>query len=162
MISTFLNWLRTPASARRAARQQYALAVQRAREPYFYTRYGVDDTVDGRFDMIALQVFLLTRAEANPDRKRLLIEEMIADMDHSLREMGVGDMSVGKKVQKIAHALNGRLRRYEESWADDDAFAQALWRNLYRGEEYKHAMAQELAVYIKTLPAHGAEAKDCA
>jgi cytochrome b pre-mRNA-processing protein 3 len=114
----------------------YAAAIAQARQPVFYARLGVPDTVDGRFDMVALHVFLvLQRLKAEPEAAafaQALFDTMFADMDRNLREMGVGDLSVGKKVKAMAQALYGRIAAYEAGMAaDEETLQAALRRNLY-------------------------------
>lgn len=162
MISSLLYWLTTSPQSRRRARLAYGEAVRAARDPRYYTEFAVEDTVDGRFDMIVLQVFLMTRESTDMNHKRLLTEALIEDMDRNLREMGVGDMSVGKKVEKMAYALNGRLQSYAQSWSDEAAFSQALWRNLYRSVETKREPAEKLAQWLLSTSLYREEAKDCA
>jgi cytochrome b pre-mRNA-processing protein 3 len=121
---------------RDSAAMLYALAVEQARRPEFYSRLGVPDTLDGRFEMIALHVFLLLhrlkqRGEA-PALAQALFDLMFQDMDQNLREIGVGDLSVGKRVKTMAKALYGRCAAYEAGLAEGDAgLAAALRRNLF-------------------------------
>ena len=114
----------------------YAGAVAQARQPVFYARLGVPDTVDGRFDLVALHVFLiLQRLKAEPEAApfaQAVFDAMFADMDRNLREMGVGDLSVGKKVKAMAQGLYGRIAAYEAGLAaGEEALRGALRRNLY-------------------------------
>jgi cytochrome b pre-mRNA-processing protein 3 len=118
----------------------YAAAVDAAREPAFYTALGVPDSLDGRFDLIGAHVFLLIdrlRAEPEPGPAvaQAVFDAMFADMDFNLREMGVGDMTVGKRVKQMWEAFNGRAKAYEAALAADDgpALAAALARNVWRG-----------------------------
>lgn len=121
-----------------AAGALYAVLVAQARSPDFYAQYGVADTLDGRFDMIALHVFLALHRLRGGDAETAVLAQalhdiMFDDMDRSLREMGVGDMGVGRRVRAMAEALYGRSAAYEEGLAADDAkLAEALRRNLYR------------------------------
>lgn len=114
----------------------YAAAVAQARQPVFYARLGVPDTVDGRFELVSLHVFLILQrlkaaAEAAPFAQAVF-DTMFADMDRNLREMGVGDLSVGKKVKAMAQGLYGRIAAYEAGLADGEAgLHAALRRNLY-------------------------------
>jgi cytochrome b pre-mRNA-processing protein 3 len=120
-----------------AAAPLYRAVVGQARQPAFYTSYGVPDTVDGRFDLIALHMFfVLHRLKAGDAAAQQLAQElfdtMFGDMDRSLREMGVADLGVGRRVRAMAEALYGRMAAYEAGIAaDDDALMAALRRNLY-------------------------------
>ncbi len=123
-----------------SARRLYSAVLARAREATFYEDFGVPDTVDGRFDMVALHAFLVLRRlkRDRPATARLsqgLFDLMFIDMDENLREMGVGDLSVGRRVKDMAKAFLGRVAAYEEALAQDDGevLVTALRRNLFRG-----------------------------
>ena len=118
----------------------YAAVVDRARTPSFYTALKVADTVDGRFDMIVLHLFLILNRFPKEDRKnpvlRALLEEHFTDMDNSLREIGVGDLRVPKKIHRMIDALYGRFETYEKALSGPtpvEDIAGALARNVYRG-----------------------------
>lgn len=121
----------------------YAAIVVRARAPFWYRDGGVADDVDGRFDMILLVLSLyivrLERDDADPAARMMssaLIERFVADIDGSFREIGIGDMVIGKHMGRALQALGGRLGSYRDALADDapaDRLAAALGRNLYRG-----------------------------
>jgi len=133
----------------------YAKAVAQARLPVFYAEREVPDTVDGRFDLLVLHVFLLLHrlGEEGRETKRLnqdLFDLMFADMDRSLREMGVSDMSVGKRVKEMARAFYGRVDAYEPVLNDKAKLEEALARNLYRGIEVKQSSLAAMAHYIQT------------
>lgn len=125
------------------ARDLYRAIVAQARRPEFYADRGVADTVSGRFEMITLHgVLVLDRLQAGGDAEadlsRALVEELFSDMDRSLREMGVGDLSVGKKVRTMAEVFYGRAKAYGEALSLPDgqrrpALAAALARNVYGG-----------------------------
>ncbi|HUC61320.1 MAG TPA: ubiquinol-cytochrome C chaperone family protein [Alphaproteobacteria bacterium] len=138
-----------------AARRLYERAVAQARDPVFYRDLGVPDTLDGRFDMIALHVFLLLRrlrTEGVPAKRfaQALFDTMFDDMDDSLREIGVGDLSVGKRVKAMAKALYGRIAAYEAGLgADDESLAAALRRNLYRNAAPSPDQLASLAAYLR-------------
>lgn len=119
----------------------YQAVVARARQPHWYTDGQVADTVDGRFDMIAAVLgFVLLRLEADPAAavsSARLTERFVDDMDSQLRQIGIGDITVGKHIGRMMAMLGGRLGAYRDGLAgglksgDLDA---ALVRNLYRGE----------------------------
>ncbi len=117
----------------------YGAAVRAAREAWFYTELGVPDTLDGRFDLVGMHVFLLIRRlrvlpEPGPALAQSVFDAMFHDMDVNLREMGVGDLSVGKKVRAMWEAFHGRSVAYEAAMAAADAaaLAVALRRNIWR------------------------------
>ncbi len=122
---------------RAALRPLYAAIITCARDPSWY-HDGAPDTIDGRFDMVgSILAQVLLRMEKLPAmeaRSAFLAEIFVEDMDGQLREIGIGDMMVGKHIGKMMAALGGRLGAYRE--ADDDAgrLALALERNLWRGE----------------------------
>ncbi len=124
-----------------AAEALYATAVGAAREPAFYVELGVPDTATGRFDLIVLHVFFLIRRlrEADSEARDLaqdLFDHMFADMDRSLREMGVGDLSVGRQVKALAQGFYGRSAMFEAALAAPETdMAGVLRRNLYGGDE---------------------------
>jgi cytochrome b pre-mRNA-processing protein 3 len=122
----------------RSAYQLYGSAVSAARDPFLYTTLGVPDTLDGRFDAICLHVYLLIRrlnedGPAGAEMSQAVFDAMFHDMDINLREMGVGDMSVGKRNRKMWEAFHGRSAAYAGAWDDPPAFAAALGRNFWRG-----------------------------
>lgn len=119
------------------ARQLYDRAVTQARQPGFYRDLGVPDTVDGRFDAIVLHVVLIMRrlrreGAAGAELEQALFDVMMEDMDRSLREMGVGDLAVGRRIKTMARAFYGRFAAYEKALtAADGSLGAALGRNLY-------------------------------
>jgi cytochrome b pre-mRNA-processing protein 3 len=133
-----------------AERRLYGAIVAAARRPVPYARWGVPDTVSGRFDMIALHLFLVLdrlKGEA-PEFRQKLVDEFFADMDRSLREMGVGDLSVGKKVRKMAESFYGRVAAYEKALAEGGAVLNAaLVRNVFPDGEPDGGGAR-LAAYV--------------
>ena len=138
----------------RVAREVYSLIVAKARQPHFYVGLGVPDTLDGRFDMIALHAILVTDrlAKGSAEARYLsqkVFDEMFADMDRSLREMGVGDLSVGKKVRRMAEVFYGRAKAYRDALSRGDlpALEQALARNIFP-EGPKAQGVSALAAYV--------------
>lgn len=119
----------------------YTEAVRRARDPALYTTLGVPDTMDGRFDLVGLHVALLVNRlhAAPPPGKQLaqaVFDAMFADMDRTLRELGVGDMSVARRNKEMWEAFHGRAMAYEAALADPDAAAlpAVLARNVWRDQ----------------------------
>jgi len=115
----------------------YHRIVERARDPAFFTLWGVPDTLDGRFEMLALHAFLvLNRLKASHaetgDFAQQLFDTMFADLDRALREMGASDLGVGRHVKDMARGFYGRIVAYERGLAEDDAsLDDALRRNLF-------------------------------
>lgn len=133
----------------------YRTIVDQARNPVFYTDLKVPDSVDGRFDMIVLHVFLLLNRFPQQERQhkvlRYLLEELFGDMENSLREIGVGDLSVPKKIHRMVDALYGRLEAYDEALKGDDpavALKPVLVRNLYRAENGFESEAADMVRYV--------------
>lgn len=96
----------------------YQHLVQHARNPQFYQPpFHVEDTVEGRFELILIHLFIIDYWLSKSDQtillRRALQELLVTDMDRSLREMGIGDMSVGKQMKKVGAALLGRLQSYK-------------------------------------------------
>ena len=157
MPGPFNQWLKlfTPRARTKAANSLYLAIVKQSRLPAFYTSCCVEDTVDGRFDMIAIHCFLVMNRlkERGDEASRLaqvLFDEMFSDMDRGLRELGVGDMGVGKRVRAMAKAYMGRVDVYDEAItsADKEALGEALIRNLYRGTDVPPAIVSLMASYI--------------
>jgi len=119
------------------AHAAYTSIVEQARALAFFTRLEVPDTLDGRFEMIALHMFLvLNRLKAEHAAAegfaQALFDAMFADLDRGLREMGATDMGVGKRVKEMATGFYGRIAAYEKGLAGDDrVLSEALKRNLY-------------------------------
>ncbi len=124
----------------RAGFELYTQAVRAARDPHFYADLGVPDTMDGRFDMVGLYVFLLIHrlhAASKPGAElaQAVFDAMFLDMDTTLRELGVSDMAVGKRVKAMWEALHGRSAAYAAALdaGDREAMATAVARNVWRG-----------------------------
>ncbi|HMT15501.1 MAG TPA: ubiquinol-cytochrome C chaperone family protein, partial [Aestuariivirga sp.] len=100
----------------------YAAIVAATRRPRFYAEWGVPDTFDGRFDMLVAHLYLVVerlKDEGQDELGRALIERFITDMDDVLRELGTSDVTVGKKVRKMAEAFHGRAAAYDRADADE-------------------------------------------
>jgi cytochrome b pre-mRNA-processing protein 3 len=143
-----------------AAEGLYAAIVTQARQPLFYARWQVPDTVDGRFEMIGLHAFLVLRRlkgvpSPGPRVSQALFDTMFADMDRSLREMGVGDLGVGRRVKAMAQGFYGRVAAYDSALAPparQEALFEPLRRNVYGTvappAEVSQASLESLARYI--------------
>ncbi len=118
----------------------YTRSVEAARDPLYFERLDVPDTLDGRFDLVGLFAALLIRrlrnfAAPGPALAQSVFDAMFADMDFNLRELGVGDLSVAKRMRAMWEAFHGRALAYEAPIAGGDAvaLAAALARNVWRG-----------------------------
>ena len=134
------GFLRKRSKHERAAFNLYGVAVKAARDPYLYATLGIPDTLDGRFDAIGLHAYLLIR-RLNPDGElgrtlaQGVFDAMFTDMDINLREMGVSDLSVGKRNRAMWEAFHGRAAAYAENWDDLAKLAAAIARNIWRGAQ---------------------------
>lgn len=133
----------------------YNEIVAQARSPHFYLENNVSDDIDGRFDMIIIHIFLTLDRMRKEDKlenlSQKLVNLVISDMDRSLREMGVGDLGVGRRVQSMGKALYGRLEMYDYAVIDEESsgkLAAAIMRNLYRSEDEPDQNAKNVAAYI--------------
>ncbi|HZD90132.1 MAG TPA: ubiquinol-cytochrome C chaperone family protein [Pseudolabrys sp.] len=132
----------------------YGTIVAQARLPAFYQDYAVPDTVNGRFDVIVRHLTaVLERIAAEPSLREVgqgLFDRFWQDMDHNLREMGVGDLAVPKRMKSFGQAYYGRAGAYRDALAQEDgqALAAALIRNIY-GENAPAGAPQRLAAYLR-------------
>ncbi|PCJ44230.1 MAG: ubiquinol-cytochrome C chaperone [Alphaproteobacteria bacterium] len=150
-------FLRRNKKIKDAAHVLFNKIVAQARTPHFYETWKVADTLDGRFDLIILHMALvINRLEADGDDKkvalltRFLQEVLFDNMDLSLREMGVGDMSVGKKVKVMAEACYGRIAAYKKAIRSEDIkgnLAVSLSRNIYREKMADDDILSQLVDY---------------
>lgn len=165
--------------SRRCADDTFALyrsIVTEARHPEFYLAYGVPDTVTARFDMIVLMVaVVLHRLRAEPKversgrsrrgdppdpavRAQELVDLFFSEVDRSMREMGVGDLSMGKRMKKLTHAWNGRFLAYDGALDDDLAeLTAAVSRNVLADVEDRSG-APALAAHVLTAARRLADA----
>lgn len=138
----------------------YAAIMAQARRPSFYADYRVPDTLDGRFDLLVLHVVLVLyrlkgEGDAAREEGRRLSERFFADMDATLREMGVGDLSVPKRIKKMADAYFGRLSAYNaalDGGEGSDVLETVLDRNLFPDRSDPVA-ADALAAYVRAAAA---------
>lgn len=155
----FLSRFRSARRSRAAAGRLYAVAVARARAVAFYAELGVPDSVDGRFDMIVLHIFVLLErlrqgGEAGRRLSQALFDLMFQDMDRSLRELGVGDQAVGGRIKQMASAFYGRMRAYGEAVDARPRLIEALRRNVYRERPVAPELAGRLADHVLALRRH--------
>jgi cytochrome b pre-mRNA-processing protein 3 len=151
------NHFRKPQIAPRGTIETiYGMIVTQAREPLFYRDLGVPDTVNGRFDLLVLHLWMvLGRLKALPrgdGPSQALFDRFCIDMDDNLREMGVGDLTVPKRMQAFGEAFYGRAAAYDLALtAGQEPLAQALCKNILNGQGIENA--RRLALYAKTVVA---------
>lgn len=139
-----------------AAQDVYARVSDYVRNPVFYARYNVPDTFDGRFDLLLLHLFAVIEGARGKtvgaeDFHQALFDEMFADMDQVLREMGIGDMGIPKHQRKMMRAFNGRMHAYTDAKAAG-TMEEALRRNLYGTVESPSSESvSAFAAYCDTL-----------
>jgi len=145
-----------PKAVHKAAELAYRRVVEHARQPDFFTAGGVPDTVDGRFELICLHAFLYLHRlrRAQPEAAALsqrFFDTMFGDFDRSLREMGTGDLSVGREIKRMAAAFYGRVAAYERGLAatEDAALEAALARNLFGTAPVSPARLAAMAGYVR-------------
>jgi cytochrome b pre-mRNA-processing protein 3 len=148
-----LNRLFRPRPAQLAGRALYASAVAQARRPALYETLGAPDTAEGRFEVYSLHVVLVLDRLAGEGPQAAEVSQAVFDtfvkaLDDALREMGVGDLSVGKKMRKLGEAFFGRARNYQAAIAalpDREPLESLLARTVYAGVESR---AEPLADYL--------------
>lgn len=126
-----------------------------ARDVTLYRQLGVADTVDGRFDALVLYVALMVRALTTQGDEgnrlaALVLEALVSELDRSIREMGVGDLSVGKKVKAMMSAYQGRSHAYDAALGanDGEKLKEALVRNLYRGKALEDDILEAMTARV--------------
>ena len=142
---------------RRIVEKQYATLTKAARHPYLYEALDVPDTVMGRFEMLSAMLILYfrrTRASATSGQEiaQEIIDAFFEDVDHSIRELGVGDVGVPKRMKKFAGMFYGRLESYAAALdgGDRDGLAGALRRNIHPQAGEGAPSMEGLAAYLFT------------
>lgn len=140
---------------RHAVAIAYVRIVERARDPVFFVDWGVPDTFDGRYEVLALHAFLVMRRlkakhALTADFSQDLFDTMFADLDRALREMGATDVGVGRYVKAMARGFYGRIVAYETGLAGDDAALEdALRRNLFGTVPQPPEVVARAATYLR-------------
>ena len=135
----------------------YFKIVKQARLPVFYENLGIPDTASGRFDLIALHAFIVMKRlkYIGTDGGKLsqaLFDHMFADLDRNLREMGVGDLAVGKKIKKLAAAYYGRVKAYDAALQSNNvSLGAALKRNVFLDINPSSQQISAMVNYVREL-----------
>lgn len=135
----------------------FTSVIDQSRLASFYSELAVEDNLDGRFDLMSLHMAMilqkLDQNEQNTDAaklKRIVQETMFDNLDLTLREIGVGDLGVGKKIKVMAEAFYGRMMVYQDLFdvKDEQRMCDALQRNLYREREVSQEMLAAMTKYV--------------
>ena len=133
----------------------YAAIMAQARQPVFYTDYGVPDTPQGRYELLILHAFLVFhRLKSTPEKTRetgqAVFDLMFTDIEMSLRETGVGDMGIPHRVKALAKAFYGRAAAYDEALEQDDTekLHDAIGRNFVGDGDATGPDAGRLSAYL--------------
>lgn len=141
------------------AQRLYAALTAQARRPVFYLSCGVPDSVDGRFEMIAIHAFLLFRRLKGQGEKAAAVAQevydvMFGDFDASVRELGAQDLGVGRRIKFMTEAMNGRFAAYDRGLAGGPTELElALKRNLYGTTEPHDDALKRMAEYVRQADA---------
>ncbi|MEM6913134.1 MAG: ubiquinol-cytochrome C chaperone family protein [Pseudomonadota bacterium] len=152
-LKEFMAKLTGSDAQRRRAHALYVAIADASRREVFYRDLDVPDTPEGRYDVLSIHAILLMRrlrggGASAVDFAQLVFDVMFRDIDDSLREMGVGDMRVGKKVRSYAEAFYGRAKAYEDGLDGEGDLTDAVARNVYGDDQAPYALA--LADYMRT------------
>jgi cytochrome b pre-mRNA-processing protein 3 len=150
-----LNAWRKRSELKALADRVCAEIIARARAPVFFTALGVPDTIDGRFDVLALHAWLVLerlQAAGRGDLAQAVTDRLFVGFDEGFRDQGAGDMGMGRKMKKLATAFFGRMKAYGGA-RNEAELAAAIGRNIFRGEGHAEA-ARLLAMYAKLSRVH--------
>jgi cytochrome b pre-mRNA-processing protein 3 len=155
-LRTLLSFLSRGRDRARQGAWIYNAIVEQARRPQFYESLDVPDTIDGRFDLIVLHAGLyLPRLKAVRNVGKALaqaaFDQMFANFEQNIRELGVGDMGVPRRVKGMLSAFYGRVTAYDTAIKDGDVegLRAALQRNVYRGMDVAQPKVHALATYVR-------------
>ena len=144
-----------PRPAYAAGQALYAAAAAQARAPAFYLQGGVDDSIEGRFELYLLHVVLVVNrlrgcGPRASETNQVLFDAFLKGLDDALREMGVGDLSVGKKMRRLGEAFYGRAKGYAAALGDGSraGLEQLVARTLFAEQPDADARAAPVARYV--------------
>lgn len=165
------DWLTGRSQSGAKARDLYGAVVAQARDPGFYLAFGAPDTPEGRFELVALHLSLLVERLGAPDLadeelRRATVEAFVADMDDNMREWGIGDPSVRRRVRRAAAGLQDRVLAYRAALAEpgDAALCAILGRTVYAGlteadrAGHPAALARQVRAEVASLAAQAPQA----
>jgi cytochrome b pre-mRNA-processing protein 3 len=142
-------------AATAAALALYRTAVEAARRPILFAELGIPDTMDGRYEMVSLHVYLVLRRLKRDHRAtaavaQALFDRMFMDFDEALREAGAGDLGVGRRVKQMATGFYGRIAAYDAG-LDGGDLDEALRRNAYGTVQPPPEAVARLARYARAV-----------
>lgn len=149
-----LNLLRKSAARKELGQGLERQISARARARVFFEKFGVPDTMDGRFDLVALHAWLVLarlKQQGEDGAAQALTDALFVSFDEALREQGVSDMGMGRRMKAMANAFYGRCAAYSAA-KDAAELAEALARNVWRGAGVD-AHARALALYVESARA---------
>jgi cytochrome b pre-mRNA-processing protein 3 len=149
------RWFAERAARREAAEKIYDSIVAQSRNPVFYVRCGVPDTLSGRFDMLVIHMFIVMQnLKLGANEGKLLgkeiIEAFVREMDSMVRDLGISDAYVAQEVRKIADLFYKQLVVYTTAVEQNNkgALGEAIWKSFQSGDDAANVAADELADYI--------------
>jgi cytochrome b pre-mRNA-processing protein 3 len=152
---TMLSWFRNRKQRETTAQNIYGSIVAQARKPDFYAKLHVPDSLEGRFEILLIHVFLATHALQAADRDYAalttrLVELFISDIDATMRELGVSDMRVSKKMHVLTDVFYSRMHVYRDAIAgkEGDGLATVLLEHVYLDKAAHRGNARALASYM--------------
>ena len=153
----FLKRLFTTPKFQSEGRALFGQIGAQARVPVLYTDFGVPDTIDGRFEMLCLHAYgvfhRLKGQGADTDAlSQAVYDAMFQELDAALRELGVADLGVGRRIKIMTEALNGRIQAYDQGFAaDEEALREAVRRNVYGTVSATDAQVRAMATYLRAI-----------
>lgn len=149
-----LNWFFNRADSRRKASELYGAVVTFARRPDLYETIGVADTPEGRYETLVLHLFLVMErlrvaGEVAAQQSQSLLEAFVTDLDDNMREMGIGDLTVPRKVKKAAAAFYDRAEVYRAAMAAGEKELADLLQRLVPAAAGRTLDAAALAADIR-------------
>jgi len=155
-MTPMFRWFAGRAARKEAAEKIYDAIVAQSRNPGFYIRCSVPDTLSGRFDMLVIHMFVVLQILKLGGREGQLlaqeiVEAFIREMDTMVRDLGVSDRNVPKEVRKIAQLFYGQLLAYSTALQRNDTrLASEVWKSFQSSEGGEQAVASEsISVYIQ-------------
>lgn len=152
------SWISARTRRKRDAHNFYGSIVALSRAPALYSDYGVPDTVEGRFEILVLHVFaaLERLGHENGAQGKLnqdLVNLFFDDMDTTSRELGVGDLTVPKKMRVLAAVFEERMAAYKKAFEDNDPrlLSDEFQQNIFAGDDASQVKAKELVRYAEML-----------